>query len=59
MEPACRRAMRNQLIRPWVKGYKKHPILQAEFVYMDVESAQVTMLHAASSPRHDERHEPR
>ena len=29
--------IRNQLIRPWVKGYKKHPILQAEFVYMDVE----------------------
>ena len=31
--------MRNQLIRPWVKGYKKHPILQAEFVYMDVDVA--------------------
>jgi ABC-type transport system substrate-binding protein len=29
--------IRNQLIRPWVKGYKKHPILQAEFVYMDVD----------------------
>jgi len=28
---------RNQLLRPWVKGYKKNPILQAEFVYMDVE----------------------
>ena len=31
--------IRNQLIRPWVKGYKKHPILQAEFVYMDVDVA--------------------
>ena len=28
---------RNQLIRPWVKGYKKHPILNAEFLYMDLE----------------------
>ena len=28
---------RNQMLRPWVKGYKKHPVLQAEFVYMDVE----------------------
>jgi len=28
---------RNQLIWPWVKGYKKHPILHAEFVYMDIE----------------------
>jgi hypothetical protein len=27
---------RNQLIRPWVMGYKKHPILHAEWVYMDV-----------------------
>jgi len=25
------------MLRPWVKGYKKHPVLQAEFVYMDVE----------------------
>jgi hypothetical protein len=29
--------LRNQLIRPWVKGYRKHPILQADFVYLDVE----------------------
>ena len=29
--------IRNELIRPWIKGYKKHPILQAEFVYMDVD----------------------
>ena len=28
---------RNQLIRPWVKGYKKHPILHAEFQYMDID----------------------
>ena len=29
--------IRNQLIRPWVKGYKKHPILHAEWQYMDLE----------------------
>jgi ABC-type transport system substrate-binding protein len=29
--------IRNELIRPWVKGFKKHPILQAEFVYMDID----------------------
>ncbi len=28
---------RKQLLRPWVKGFKKHPILQAEWIYMDVE----------------------
>ena len=27
---------RNQLIRPWVMGYKKHPILHAEWLYMDL-----------------------
>jgi ABC-type transport system substrate-binding protein len=27
---------RNQLVRPWVLGYKKHPILHAEWVYMDL-----------------------
>jgi len=27
---------RNQMIRPWVMGYKKHPILNAEFLYMDL-----------------------
>ncbi len=27
---------RNQLLWPWVQGYKKHPVLQAEFVYMDI-----------------------
>ncbi|HEX8009941.1 MAG TPA: ABC transporter substrate-binding protein [Casimicrobiaceae bacterium] len=29
--------MRNELIRPWIKGYKKHPILQADFQYLDVD----------------------
>jgi len=29
--------MRNELLHPWVQGYKKHPILQADFVYMDVD----------------------
>jgi len=28
--------LRNELLWPWVKGYKKHPILQAEWVYMDM-----------------------
>ncbi len=28
---------RNQLIRPWVLGYKKHPILHSEFVYLDLK----------------------
>jgi len=32
--------LRNQLIRPWVKGYKKHPILHAEWQYIDVSSRQ-------------------
>jgi len=27
---------RNQLIRPWVQGYKKHPILHGEWLYMDL-----------------------
>jgi ABC-type transport system substrate-binding protein len=30
--------IRNQLLRPWVKGYKKNPILNAEFVFMDLDS---------------------
>jgi ABC-type transport system substrate-binding protein len=29
--------VRNQLIRPWVKGYKKHPILHAEWLYLDLD----------------------
>jgi ABC-type transport system substrate-binding protein len=29
---------RNELIRPWVLGYKPHPILNATFVYLDVEA---------------------
>jgi len=28
---------RNQLIRPWVLGFKKHPILHAEWQYIDLE----------------------
>ncbi len=28
---------RNQLTYPWVKGYKKHPILTADYMYLDVE----------------------
>jgi ABC-type transport system substrate-binding protein len=29
--------LRNELIRPWIQGFKTHPILQATFVYLDVE----------------------
>jgi ABC-type transport system substrate-binding protein len=29
--------VRNELIRPWVKGYKAHPILNADWIYLDVE----------------------
>ena len=29
--------LRNELIRPWIKGYKTHPILQADFQYLDVD----------------------
>jgi len=28
---------RKQLLRPWAKGFKKHPILSAEWVYMDIQ----------------------
>lgn len=28
---------RNWLLRPWVKGFKKHPILQADWQYLDAE----------------------
>jgi ABC-type transport system substrate-binding protein len=29
--------MRNWLIHPWVKGFKKHPIMNADWAYLDVE----------------------
>ena len=29
--------LRNWLVRPWVKGFKKHPFLQSEWAYIDVE----------------------
>jgi hypothetical protein len=29
--------LRHELIHPWIKGYKKHPILQADFQYLDVD----------------------
>ncbi|MEN9867435.1 MAG: hypothetical protein RL748_3025 [Pseudomonadota bacterium] len=28
---------RNWVIQPWVKGYKKHPILHADWMYLDVD----------------------
>ncbi len=29
--------LRNQLVRPWVQGYKHHPILHAEWQYLDID----------------------
>jgi ABC-type transport system substrate-binding protein len=31
---------RRWLIRPWVKGFKRHPILHAEWQYMDIQPPQ-------------------
>jgi oligopeptide transport system substrate-binding protein len=31
---------RNQMIRPWVIGYKKHPILLAEWIYFDINTGK-------------------
>jgi oligopeptide transport system substrate-binding protein len=31
---------RNQLIYPWVVGYKKHPILLAEWMYFDINTGK-------------------
>ncbi|MCL2309397.1 MAG: ABC transporter substrate-binding protein [Proteobacteria bacterium] len=31
---------RNMLIRPWVLGYKKHPILSATWIYLDIDPAK-------------------
>jgi ABC-type transport system substrate-binding protein len=28
---------RNWLIRPWIQGFKRHPILQADWQYLDIE----------------------
>ena len=27
---------RNQILWPWVLGYKKHPIMNADFIYLDL-----------------------
>lgn len=29
--------IRNWLVRPWVKGFKKHPLLHSDWQYLDVE----------------------
>jgi ABC-type transport system substrate-binding protein len=29
--------VRNWLVRPWVKGFKKHPFLESEWAYIDIE----------------------
>jgi oligopeptide transport system substrate-binding protein len=31
---------RNQAIHPWVLGYKKHPVLLAEWMYMDINTGK-------------------
>jgi len=31
--------LRNQLIRPWVQGYKRHPIIHAEWQYLDIDAS--------------------
>ena len=33
---------RRWLVRPWVKGFKRHPILHAEWQYMDVQPPAAT-----------------
>ncbi|MCM1129874.1 MAG: ABC transporter substrate-binding protein [Alistipes senegalensis] len=30
--------VRNWLVRPWVKGFKKHPVLQSDWQYLDIDS---------------------
>jgi len=30
---------RNQILWPWVLGYKKHPIMNADFIYLDLDLA--------------------
>jgi ABC-type transport system substrate-binding protein len=32
--------LRNQLIRPWVIGYKWHPILRSTWAYIDIDNAK-------------------
>jgi ABC-type transport system substrate-binding protein len=32
--------LRNQLIRPWLVGYKPHPILHAPWPYMDIDNSK-------------------
>jgi ABC-type transport system substrate-binding protein len=29
--------VRNWLVRPWVKGFKKHPFMESEWAYVDIE----------------------
>ncbi len=29
--------LRNWLVRPWVKGFKKHPFMQSEWAFIDIE----------------------
>ena len=31
---------RNMLLQPQVIGYKKHPILLAEFIYFDIDNSR-------------------
>ena len=36
---------RNMLVQPWVLGFKKHPILHAEWQYIDVAPGEVATMH--------------
>ena len=29
--------VRSWLVRPWVKGFKKHPFMESEWAYIDIE----------------------
>lgn len=29
---------RNQILWPWVKGYKKHPIMHSDFIFLDLDA---------------------
>jgi hypothetical protein len=32
--------LRNMLVQPRIIGYKKHPILLAEFIYFDIDTSR-------------------
>ncbi|MDR1310369.1 MAG: ABC transporter substrate-binding protein [Burkholderiaceae bacterium] len=44
--------VRNWLVRPWVQGFKKHPILQSDWQYLDIDASKApySLRGAESSP---------